>query len=282
MTDRRTTPARADLAASFLEGQVKADRFVDPVDKQIARSAIWLRAKPSDDAPVDTQLLFGEVFAVLEEKDGWAWGFARNDGYVGYVRSEALSDEVLLATHRVSALRTYVFPEPDLKCEPSQLISLNARVSAGRRDGRYVEVIGTGWVPDAHITPINASEPDFVAVAERFLGTPYLWGGKTSLGLDCSALVQLALEAAGIPAPRDTDLQEVELGGRWRHLEFDMPKRRGDLVFWKGHVGIMLDGELLLHANAHHMATAMEPVTEAIERIEASAGPVTSLFRRAR
>ena len=282
MTDRRMTPARADLAAAHLEGQVEAARFVDPVDKQVEHAAVWLRANPADDAPVDTQLLFGEVFAVLEEKDGWAWGFARNDGYTGYVRCEALSDDVRLATHRVSALRSYVFSEPDLKSKPVELISLNARVSAGRMDGRYVEVIGTGWVPDIHLTPVRATEPDFVAVAERFIGTPYLWGGKTSLGLDCSALVQMSLEAAGIPAPRDTDLQEVELGGRWRHLDFAAPKRRGDLVFWKGHVGIMLDGEMLLHANAHHMATVAEPVGEAIERIETSAGPVTSLLRRAR
>ena len=280
--DRRTTPARPDLAAAHLEGQIEADRFIEPVDKQVGHANVWLRSGPQADAPVDTELLFGEVFAVLEEKDGWAWGFARNDGYTGYVPSDALDDEVHMASHRVSALRTYVLSEPDLKSPPAELISLNSRIAAGRRDGNYVEVIGTGWVPQFHIAPVSASEPDYVAVAERFYAVPYLWGGKTSVGLDCSALVQLSLEAAGIPAPRDTDLQEAELGGRWRHVEADAPKRRGDLVFWKGHVGIMTDGEQLLHANAYHMAVELEPLAEAVERIEKTAGPVTSVLRRSR
>lgn len=280
--DRRTIPARPDLAAAHLEGQVEADRFVEPVDKQVGHANVWLRSGPRTDAPVDTELLFGEVFAVLEEKDGWAWGFARNDGYTGYVPSDALDDEVHTASHRVSALRTYVLSEPDLKSPPAELISLNSRVAAGRREGNYVEVIGTGWVPQFHIAPVSATEPDFVAVAERFYAVPYLWGGKTSVGLDCSALVQLSLEAAGIPAPRDTDLQEAELGGRWRHVDADAPKRRGDLVFWKGHVGIMTDGEQLLHANAWHMSVALEPLAEAVERIEKTAGPVTSVLRRSR
>ena len=280
--DRRTTPARPDLAAAHLEGQIEADRFIEPVDKQVGHANVWLRSGPQADAPVDTELLFGEVFAVLEEKDGWAWGFARNDGYTGYVPSDALDDEVHMASHRVSALRTYVLSKPDLKSPPAELISLNSRIAAGRRDGNYVEVIGTGWVPQFHIAPVSASEPDYVAVAERFYAVPYLWGGKTSVGIDCSALVQLSLEAAGIPAPRDTDLQEAELGGRWRHVEADAPKRRGDLVFWKGHVGIMTDGEQLLHANAYHMAVELEPLAEAVERIEKTAGPVTSVLRRSR
>lgn len=280
--DRRTTPARPDLAAAHLEGQIEAERFVEPVDKQVGHANVWLRSGPRDDAPVDTELLFGEVFAVLEEKDGWAWGFARNDGYTGYVPSAALDDEVHMASHRVSALRTYVLSKPDLKSPPAELISLNSRIAAGRREGNYVEVIGTGWVPQFHIAPVSATEPDFVAVAERFYAVPYLWGGKTSVGLDCSALVQLSLEAAGIPAPRDTDLQEAELGGRWRHVEADAPKRRGDLVFWKGHVGIMTDGEQLLHANAYHMAVELETLADAVERIEKTAGPVTSVLRRSR
>lgn len=280
--DRRTTPARPDLAAAHLEGQVEAERFVEPVDKQVCHANVWLRSGPRADAPVDTELLFGEVFAVLEEKDGWAWGFSRNDGYTGYVPADAFDADVHMASHRVSALRTYVLSKPDLKSPPVELISLNSRVAAGRREGNYVEVIGTGWVPQFHIAPVSATEPDFVAVAERFYAVPYLWGGKTSVGLDCSALVQLSLEAAGIPAPRDTDLQETELGGRWRHIEAEAPKRRGDLVFWKGHVGIMTDGEQLLHANAYHMAVELEPLAEAVERIEKTAGPVTSVLRRSR
>lgn len=280
--DRRTTPARPDLAAAHLEGQVEAERFVEPVDMQVAHANAWLRSAPRVDAPVDTELLFGEVFAVLDVTDDWAWGFSRNDGYTGYVPIEALGPDVRMASHRVSALRTYVLSKPDLKSPPVELISLNARIAAGRREGNYVEVIGTGWVPQFHIAPVSASEPDYVAVAERFYAVPYLWGGKTSVGLDCSALVQLSLEAAGIPAPRDTDLQEAELRGRWLHIPVDGAKRRGDLVFWKGHVGIMTDGEQLLHANAHHMAVALEPLAEAVERIEKTAGPVTSVLRRSR
>jgi cell wall-associated NlpC family hydrolase len=175
----------------------------------------------------------------------------------------------------VSALRTLAFPAADIKAPPLAGLPMGARLAVARQDDRFA-VTASGWhLPAAHLTPLAATQPDFVAVAEQFLGSPYLWGGKTSLGLDCSALVQVALQATGLACPRDSDMQEQALGSR---LAFD-DLRRGDLVFWKGHVAIVRDGTTLIHANAHHMAVAIEPVTEAVARIKAAGSEPSSVRR---
>ncbi|HQR90041.1 MAG: hydrolase Nlp/P60 [Caulobacter sp. 32-67-35] len=263
--DRRLTLLRDGLADQRLEGLVPAQRFVAATPMQASAPIASIRKAPAPDAEQEDQLAFGERFDVLFEVEGFAFGQARRDGYVGYVTSDALSAPVLAPTHRVSALRTYGFSEPDIKSAIIGLYSLNALVTVEAREGRFVRVARSGWFIEAHLAPIGRGEDDYVAVAERFLGAPYQWGGRESLGLDCSALVQQALAACNRACPRDTDLQreffpEVAEGER----------RRGDLVFWKGHVAILLDPETILHANAHHMATAIEPLAEAVARIEAS------------
>ncbi len=279
MTHKNLLPARGDLAAAHLKGQVKADRFVEPVDMQVTACVTAIRREPRDDGAMETQTLFGEVFAVLEEKDGWAWGFSRHDGYVGHVDMAALSSPVSRPTHRVSALRTYLFSEPDLKSAAYGLLSMNAKITAGDTHGRFVSANGRGWVFEGHIVPADHAAPDFVSAAERFLGAPYQWGGKESLGLDCSGLVQTSLEAAGIAVLRDTRMQEAEFAERFTVIAADAPLLRGDIIFWAGHVGIMVDAANILHANAHFMETVIEPLSETTRRAVDNDSPVTSVIR---
>ncbi|WP_417468546.1 NlpC/P60 family protein [Maricaulis sp.] len=279
--DPRLTPARPDLAAAHLKGQVEAERFVEPVDRQAIAASVPIRRTPDPQGAVDDQLLAGDVFALLEEKDGWGWGYSRADGFVGWVELIALSEEVEAVDHRVTALRTYAFSEPDLKSEPNLLLSLNCTFRAGRRETRYVEAVGLGWVFTGHCGPLDERADDFVAVAESFLGAPYLWGGKESLGLDCSGLVQMALLATGQAVPRDSDQQEAHLGAIWADVTANPERQRGDVVFWPGHVGIMTDSEHLLHANGHWMEVTLELFGRAEARIREGHAPVRHIFRPA-
>jgi hypothetical protein len=273
MADRRVTPARPDLAAAHLKGKVDAPRFVDGEKFTIGVGRASLKVRPSDDAAQDSELLFGEVFTAYDRASGWAWGQAANDLYVGYVRESALTKPFAVEA-KVSALMAPVFSAADLKTPVRDLLPMNAAVPIMACDGDYVN-IGTGFVHQRHLLP--EAEKDFVAIAERFLGVPYVWGGKTAAGLDCSGLIQTALQAVGKAAPRDTDMMERSLGER--ALAASEPLQRGDLVFWKGHMGVMLGDKRLLHANAFHMMVAIEPLAQAIPRIDGVAGPVTSVKR---
>ncbi|MGF1462556.1 MAG: C40 family peptidase [Maricaulaceae bacterium] len=277
--DPRLTPNRGDIAADRLKGRVQAERFLAGTAYQVTAGVAAIRRTPDDDGAMDDQALHGEVFTVYEEVDGWGWGQSEADDYVGYVDMAALSAPVLPASHRVTALRTYVFSEPDLKSAPRFLISRAAQIVAGRAEGRFIEAQRAGWVFAGHLAALDAPPADdFVAVAETFLHAPYLWGGKESLGLDCSGLVQTAFAACGLACPRDADLQEAVLGEALS-LSPRPALRRGDLVFWPGHVGLMVDGTQLLHANAHHMATAIEPLTQAEARIGSQVGPIRAIKR---
>jgi len=278
LPDPRRHAYRGDLAAEPLRGLVEARRFVKGDPRQVAAPSLPLRREPRFDATLDTEALRGEVVTLYDESEGWAWVQLSRDGYVGYMPSEGLTPRLVAPTHRISALRTYVYPEPDGKTPPLALLSLNASVAARGDDGKFLALEDNGYVVASHAAPIGAAEPDFVAVAEGFLGTPYLWGGRTSIGLDCSGLVQLALEAAGHSAPRDADMQAQELGRAvdWRK---GAALRRGDLVFWEGHVGIMTTAKDFLHANAFHMAVAAEPFARASKRIEAAGYEVTCVRR---
>ncbi len=273
--DRRLTLVRDGLADVRLEGLVSAERFAAAQPMQASAPIASIRKAAAPDAEQEDQLAFGERFDMLFEVDGFAFGQARRDGYVGYVTSDALSAPALAPTHRVSAIRTYGFSEPDIKSAIVGLYSLNALVTVEAREGRFVRGARSGWFIEAHLTPVGRGESDYVAVAQRFLGAPYQWGGRESLGLDCSALVQQSLAACNRACPRDTDLQR----GAFPEIDASA-RRRGDLVFWKGHVAILLDPDTILHANAHHMATAVEPLAEAIARIEAAGVGAPLGYRR--
>ena len=273
--DSRVTLARGDLAARALEGVVAADAYADSQVQVAIVPAVAIRRAPDLTGEQLDQLLFGEIFEVLGEQDGFAWGQSRRDGYVGFVERAALAPAGALPTHRVAAIRTYAFAEPSIKTRAFGPYSINALVRIEAREGRFAKAAGTGWFVEDHLAPIGRFEVDPVAVAERFLGAPYLWGGRESLGLDCSGLTQQALAACGIAYPRDTDQQE-RLGQPLVAADL----RRGDLVFWKGHVAMMLDAERIIHANAHHMATAIEPLSQTRARYIAAGVGEPTAYRR--
>jgi cell wall-associated NlpC family hydrolase len=279
MDDPRLTPARPDLAAKYLEGKVKATRFIAGEEFEIIDSTAPLRREPFSDAELSTQALKGEHVTIYDRNgEGWAWGQLNSDGYVGWLPDRALARPLAPPTHKVTALSTLAFPGPSIKQPPAATLPLGAKLAVRGDDGAFA-VTHEGWyVPRQHLGTLDVSESDFVAVAERFAGTPYLWGGKTSLGIDCSGLVQVALNAAGTGCPRDSDMQEAALGralpeSEWKKLQ------RGDLIFWNDHVAIVRDAETIVHANAHHMATAVENTRAAIARIKAAGSEVISIKR---
>ena len=273
--DARVTPARGDLAASSLRGKVDAKLYVDGTASGLGVGRTGLRAGPSSTSGMASEVLFGEIVTVYERRDGWAWVQCALDDYVGYVREDALV-EPMKPTHRVIATSTPLLPAPDVKRPALDLLPMNAQIHVAGHEGRFARTASRGFVFADHLVPLDDRKKDWVAIAERFLGAPYIWGGKTYGGLDCSGLVQTALQTAGIACPRDSDMQEKALG----HAVEDLSRpQRGDLVFWKGHVGIMLDGARMLHANAYTMNVTVERLSEAIMRIAKSGSEVTSLRR---
>jgi len=281
--DPRLTPAREDVAAKHLQGRVQAARFVEGVAYEVVAPQAPVRLAPRPDAPLATEALAGERVVIYQsDAEGWSWGQLESDRYVGYLPSEALGAPGAPPTHRVAALRTLVFPGPSIRLPPLGALPLGATLAVTRVQDRLAVTSTGGHVPAAHLAPIGQHEGDFVAVAERFLGVPYLWGGKTALGIDCSGLVQVALSASGTACPRDSDMQEAALGIPVDPGSDLSDLRRGDLVFWEGHVGIVSERGSLLHANAFHMAVAVEPIAEAVARIGDGGGNITAVRRIAR
>jgi Bacterial dipeptidyl-peptidase Sh3 domain/NlpC/P60 family len=279
MDDPRLTPARGDLAAKYLEGKVKAARFVEGEIFEIADGLAPLREGPFSDAMQISQALKGERVTIYDRNgEGFAWGQLNSDGYVGWLPDRALAKPLAAPTHKVTALRTFAFPGPSIKLPPVETLSMGAMLTLTREDGAFA-VTREGWyLPRPHLGGIGEMAADFVAVAERFVGTPYLWGGKSSIGIDCSGLVQVALNAAGTGCPRDSDMQRDGLGralspAEARHLQ------RGDLIFWKGHAAIVRDTDSIVHANAHHMAAVVENTREAIARIKAAGNEIAAIKR---
>lgn len=274
--DPRLNPYRRDIAARHLQGQVEAAQFVDGTLLEVVEPIADLRREPAHEAALDTQALKGERVMVYEVSDeGWAWGQLQTDGYVGYLSANALGPLGPLPTHRVCVPRTFGFPGPDIKLPPMIALPMGAKLDVARETDRFALDALNWHYPLTHVAPLAKRQPDFVAVADMLLNAPYLWGGKSSLGIDCSGLVQLALQLAGAACPRDTYMQERALGQPKSLTEL----RRGDLVFWKGHVAIACDATTIIHANAHHMMVAKEPVSEAVTRIKRDGGDVTSIKR---
>lgn len=281
--DRRINAYRSDLAAVSLKGIVSAPRYAEGTWGQVVRPSVMVQREPNPDSPIDTEALFGEVATVFDTANGWAWIQLARDGYVGYVPLEALSGDIHWPTHRVRALGTFIYPEPNIKVPPLMHLSLNSALSAGElveaNGAQFHKLTTGGYVVMRHVVEEGRHVRDFVEVAERFIGTPYLWGGCTRIGIDCSGLVQMALQAAGIDAPRDSDMQRDQLGETVLVPKDLESLVRGDMIFWAGHVGIMVDGIMFIHANAHHMAVTVETLPEASERIARAGSKITAIKR---
>lgn len=279
MDDPRLTPARPEVAAKYLEGKVEAARFVEGELFELTKPIAPVRRAAAPDAEQLTQALRGERVTIYDRNgEGWAWGQLGGDGYVGWLAESALAKPGAAPTHKVTALTTLAFPGPSIKLPPVMSLPMGARVSIAREDVSFAVTPEGHYLPRQHLGPLDAYAPDFVAVAERFVGTPYLWGGKSAFGIDCSGLVQVALTAAGTGCPRDSDMQCDGLGralsaAETKHLQ------RGDLIFWKGHVAIVRDADTIVHANAHHMATVIENTRDAIARIRAAGSEVVATKR---
>ncbi|MHA7887267.1 C40 family peptidase [Roseicyclus sp.] len=272
--DPRITASNGRVAHVSLEGLVEAERFVKGRWMMVQQPMVNLSDAPRGQR--SSQLLYGERFLALETADGFAFGVAERDGHVGYILSGALTTAEE-GTHWVVSPATHLYPKPNIKEPPDVALFFGSRVTVtGERDAFFR--IHTGhYVPRQHLVPLKARFDDPVGIADMFLGTPYLWGGSSRWGLDCSGLVQTALLACGIDCPRDSDQQEAALGEQLAEGEL---LRRGDLVFWQGHVAIMSSPTMLLHANVHHMAVAYETFDEAVARIGAKEfGQITSIRR---
>lgn len=271
--DRRLHAFRPDLADKRLEGRVKAAKFVEGSTSQIRAPIAPMRKAPDAALGLDNEALLGEQVTVFEDTGGWSWGQLERDGYVGYFPSSTLSSDIYATTHRVRAPATFIYPEPNIKRAPLAHLSLNALLTVVREDasGQFAELATGGFVVTRHIAPIGSYATDFVEIAEQMLYTPYLWGGRSRIGLDCSGLVQLALEAAGHKCPRDSDLASVAVGNAVPVPEDLERLERGDIIYWPGHCGIMIDAVMLLHANGFHMSTVIEPLSQAVRRIRRNA-----------
>jgi cell wall-associated NlpC family hydrolase len=273
--DTRLNAFRSDLADETLRGKVEAAHFVKGFPHQITTPIAAILKRSEADAPQTSQALMGETCLVFENKNGWAWVKLNRDHYVGYINAAALTAQITPPTHKVIVPSTLIYPKPDLKTSPVQFIMRNAEVCVTAIHGNYAELKSGGFVSAKHLSTLQHCETDFVAVAEEYLHVPYFWGGKSVQGIDCSGLVQTALHACGTESPRDSDMQENVLGTL---VKDQNNLKRGDLIFWQGHVGIMQNATQLLHANGHAMKTTSEPLAYVVARSEK---PITAIKRLA-
>ncbi|MBL0372706.1 C40 family peptidase [Rhizobium sp. KVB221] len=277
--ERRLNAFRPDLADERLVGQVQAARFVAGKPAEIVVNKSAMRIQPDDASALDTELLWGEEVMVFDRRDGWAWAQCKLDGYVGYIKEDALGELHADKTHWVIAPRTFLYPGPDMKIPPLDTLSMGSRLTvtgeAETRGTRYL-LTDRGAVIASHLAEIGVSQfNDYVSIAGRLIETPYLWGGRSSFGIDCSGIVQVALMMVGKHVLRDADMQEASIGTEIERSDL----QRGDLVFWKGHVAIMEDKNMMIHANGYSMTVARERLAGAINRIAPIYGQ-PRLYRR--
>ncbi len=276
MLDKRLHAYRNDLADVRLKSKVDTKVFREGGLMQMLAPIATLHRAPAHDAPQETQVLMGEEVRVFDVAEGWAWVQLEHDGYVGYLRAEFLNPKIHAPSHHVVVPSTLLYTKPDLKTQPVKFLPMAAKVTVTAVQELFVELATGGFVFAEHLAPLAHVTHDFVSVAEQFLNTPYVWGGKSAHGIDCSGLVQVALHMCGKECPRDADMQENDLGSPLLINNLDGLKR-GDLIFWEGHVGIMRDEQTLLHASGHQMLVVSEPLQDVVDRNK----PITKMKRLA-
>ena len=271
--DRRVNAVRADLADIALAGRVIASRYVAPVPMMGALPSAALRARPEADAVQVSALLLGEVFAAFDRSGSWTWGQCGVDGYVGWIESSALTAAAVVPTHRITVAQALAFAAPSIKGTVVATLPLNATVTAEPCDADFIKLAGHGgYVHRRHVAP---QDGDIVDLVHGFVGTPYRWGGRTRDGIDCSGLTQAVLLAHGVACPRDSDQQFAA----FPRIAFES-RRRGDLVCFPGHIGVLVDADHLLHANAWWMTTLIEPLAAVVERLAATVSePILGIVR---
>jgi cell wall-associated NlpC family hydrolase len=281
--DKRLNAFRPDLADERLRDMVEAERFVEGKPMRITDPVVDVRSGPRGDAGLTTQFLYGDDVLVFEDDNGWCWVQNERDGYVGYVVDTTLDLRVDEPTHIIIAPRTFLYPGSDLKYPRTKALSMGSLVTitgGEERRGTLYGILPSGEAVIAkHLVPIDEVTEDHVAVAETLMHTPYLWGGVSGLGIDCSGLIQLSLLMTGLPVLRDTDMQAASIGDLIEPDEDYHNLQRGDLVFWKGHVAMMASHSMLLHASGHTMSVTLEPLRDAIERIAYLYGKPTAIRR---
>jgi cell wall-associated NlpC family hydrolase len=278
--DPRLNAFRRDLADAALRNRIDVPRYAEGRPARIKAGRAPLRCEPTATSRMGSELLFGETVSIFETRDGWSWVQSQEDGYVGYVRADFLGEAGEAATHWISALRSFIFSKPDIKSPVLEVLSMNSPIRVTARKERFVAVEGGGYVWADHIADLHDYEEDHAAVALRFLGTPYLWGGRSSIGLDCSGLVQMALARCGKEAPRDSDMQSRQVGENVPFGGDGSVLRHGDLVFWDGHVGFWLDGGDFVHANATDMMVTRGPFVNIARQIREATGVDVTVVRR--
>lgn len=280
MLDKRLNAYRIDLADMRLKGKVDAPLFREGSLMQMNAPIATLHRAPAFDAPQETQVLLGEIMRVFDVTEGWAWVQLSGDSYVGYMKQNFLSAKIHEPTHHVSVPSTLLYTKPSIKVQPVKYLPMNAQLSVTAMEEQFVELATGGFVIADHTSPLTRFKTDFINTAEQFLNTPYLWGGKSAHGTDCSGLLQTSLHACRMICPRDADMQEQELGSPLLINNLDGLKR-GDLIFWSGHVGIMQNETTLLHASGHQMMVVSEPLATVDERTKAKGKEISSMRRLA-
>ena len=272
--DSRITPIRRDLASVAYKVIVKRKRYVTAKRATVISSFSPLYSNKG--SKLNTQLLYGEECDVFEINKGWSWIQSRRDNYVGYTPSINLTRKTYKPNSKVISLRTIIYTKPDIKSGAKGYLSFNSLVEVIKTKGKYSFIKNLGWCPSLDLAKIKSKKLNHIDLSKQYLNTPYLWGGRDSMGIDCSGLVQNLHQINNNPFPRDTDMQEIFVTNE---VKFEKDLKAGDLIFWKGHVAMMIDSLNIIHANAFHMKTAIEPLSKAKKRILQSNGKIRKFGR---